>query len=73
MMGNVASKASPPHGHHRDQSKVAEPGKAKDRPKGRPISELGWTPEQIAEARRRTAHLAELWDDPSMDVYDEEP
>ncbi|MDE1822322.1 MAG: hypothetical protein KGI98_15905 [Euryarchaeota archaeon] len=45
----------------------------KERPKGRPISELGWTPEQTREARRQMARWDELWDDPSMDAYDEQP
>ncbi len=35
-----------------------------------PISELGWTEEQAAEARARLSAFAPFWDDPSMDVYD---
>ena len=72
MEGNVASTTSPHHGSPKEHSREPEARKMKERPKGRPISELGWTPEQVAEARRRMAHLDYLWDDPSMDVYDEE-
>lgn len=39
----------------------------------RPISDLGWTPEQAAEVRRRLLPFAEDWDDPAMDIYDATP
>lgn len=39
--------------------------------RGTPISELGWTTEDAAEARARLSAFAPFWDDPSMDVYDE--
>ena len=31
-----------------------------------PIEELGWTPEDAAEARARLSAFAPFWDDPSM-------
>jgi len=37
-----------------------------------PISELGWTKEQAVEARARLSAFAPFWDDPSMDVYNDE-
>lgn len=37
------------------------------------LAELGWTREMALEARQRVASLLEDWEDPSMDVYDEEP
>lgn len=40
---------------------------------GIPVRNLGWTKAQVDEARRRLASVAEDWDDPDMDVYDEEP
>jgi hypothetical protein len=43
------------------------------RPRGIPIEKLGWTKEMVAEARRRLASVQDDWDDPVMDVYDEEP
>ncbi len=45
------------------------------RARARPTSleELGWTREMALEARQRVASLLEDWEDPSMDVYDEEP
>jgi hypothetical protein len=46
---------------------------ARDRPHGIPIKALGWTKAQVDEARRRLASISDDWDDPSMDVYDEEP
>lgn len=74
MKGSVASTSSP---HHPQPGKhppgAPEERKVKERPKGRPISELGWTPEQTREARRQMARWDELWDDPSMDAYDEQP
>ncbi|MCI4323660.1 MAG: hypothetical protein L3K03_06545 [Thermoplasmata archaeon] len=45
----------------------------RERAHGIPIKELGWSKAQVEEARRRLASIAEDWDDPSMDVYDEEP
>ncbi len=42
-------------------------------PKGIPIEKLGWTREMAIEARRRLASFLPDWEDPSMDVYDEEP
>jgi hypothetical protein len=41
--------------------------------RGIPIAKLGWTREMALEARRRVASLLDDWEDPSMDVYDEEP
>jgi hypothetical protein len=43
------------------------------RPRGIPVEKLGWTKEMVAEARRRLASIADDWDDPMMDAYDEEP
>lgn len=54
----------------------ATPGKHADersRPRGTPIEKLGWTREMALEARQRVASLLDDWEDPSMDVYDEEP
>jgi len=45
----------------------------RSRPRGIPIEELGWTKEMALEARRRLASFVDDWEDPSMDVYDEEP
>jgi hypothetical protein len=55
----------------RSSAREAEVKHAAERPKGHPLSELGWTKEQTAEARRRVAGLEYLWDDPSMDAYDD--
>lgn len=41
--------------------------------RGIPIDRLGWTREMAVEARQRVASLLDDWEDPSMDVYDEEP
>lgn len=35
------------------------------------IKDLGWTPEQIAEARFAFSSFQEDWDDPAMEVYDD--
>lgn len=40
-------------------------------PKALLLSELGWSKAQRTEARRRVAGLEYLWDDPSMDAYDD--
>ena len=61
------SAVKPPpatHGRH------PEP---KARPRGIPIEKLGWAREMALEARQRVASLLDDWEDPSMDVYDEEP
>jgi hypothetical protein len=34
------------------------------------IADLGWTEEQAAEIRAQLASFAEDWDDPAMDIYD---
>lgn len=41
-------------------------------PKGIPIEKLGWTPEMAAKSRLQVASLVEEWEDPRMDVYDED-
>ena len=43
------------------------------RARGIPLEKLGWTREMALEARQRVASLLDDWEDPSMDVYDEEP
>ncbi len=68
MEGDVASKAADPIQVH--QGKHVE---ARDRPHGIPVKQLGWTKAQVEEARRRLASVADDWEDPGMDVYDEEP
>lgn len=35
------------------------------------IRDLGWTEEQVAQARYAFASFQEDWDDPAMDVYDD--
>lgn len=62
----MAAVKTPPvsHGRH------PEP---KGRPRGIPTEKLGWTREMALEARQRVASLLDDWEDPSMDVYDEEP
>lgn len=45
----------------------------REHPKGIPIERTGWTPAMIAEARRRVASFLDDWEDPRMDVYDEDP
>ncbi len=54
---------------------AAHPGRSegRERPHGIPVEKLGWTKAQVEEARRRLASMLEDWDDPAMDVYDEEP
>lgn len=69
MDGNVAAKASPHSAHHAPPAGAAETGR-----KGvHSFEELGVTREQAKEARRRMERWAYLWEDSSMDVYDEEP
>jgi hypothetical protein len=36
------------------------------------LAERGITPEQAADMRARIGAMAEDWDDPAMDVYDED-
>lgn len=36
------------------------------------ISDLGWTREQALMIRGQLAAFAEDWDDPSMDIYDQD-
>ena len=68
MEGDVASKASHPAPHHAIAPKVAGSGR-----KGiHSFEELGVTQEQAKEARRRMERWAYLWEDPSMDAYDDE-
>lgn len=57
-------------GHSAAHEKYTE---ARGRPHGVPVKDLGWTKAQVEEARRRLASISDDWDDPSMDVYDEEP
>ncbi len=45
---------------------------SRGRPRGIPLEKLGWTREMALEARQRVASLLDDWEDPSMDVYDEE-
>jgi hypothetical protein len=52
-------------------AKPAHPGP--EHPKGRPISELGMTRAEARELRARLASFAREWDDPRMDVYDDQP
>ncbi len=42
-------------------------------PTGRPISEVGMTQTEARELRARLASFAREWDDPRMDVYDDQP
>jgi hypothetical protein len=42
-------------------------------PKGRSISELGMTHTEARELRARLASFAREWEDPRMDVYDDQP
>ena len=44
----------------------------KAHPKGIPIEKLGWTPDMAAKSRLQVASLLEEWEDPRMDVYDED-
>lgn len=44
----------------------------KHHPKGIPIGKLGWTPEMVAKSRIQIASLLDEWEDPRMDVYDED-
>lgn len=60
-------------GREAPPSPEREAPEARDRPHGIPVKQLGWTKAQVEEARRRLASVAEDWDDPDMDVYDEEP
>ena len=68
MEGDVAAKASPHSAHPQAGPKAVERGG-----KGvHSFEELGVTREQAKEARRRMERWAYLWEDPSMDVYDDE-
>jgi len=53
----ASAAAKPPHGEERPS-------------KGRPISDIGMTPEEAKELRARLASFAREWDDPRMAVYD---
>ena len=54
-------------------SAAAKPPHGDDRPmKGRPISDIGMSPDEARELRARLASFAREWDDPRMDVYDRE-
>lgn len=63
----MASSARVHHPHETKGSETRAP------PKGIPIEKLGWTREMALEARRRLASFLEDWEDPSMNVYDEDP
>ncbi len=61
------------HGTRVMASAAAKPAHGDERPaKGRPISELGMSPDEARELRARLASFAREWDDPRMDVYDRE-
>jgi hypothetical protein len=61
---SAAKTPSVTHGKHPEE---------RVRPRGIPIEKLGWTRQMALEARQRVASLLGDWEDPSMDVYDEEP
>jgi len=39
--------------------------------RGRPVAELGWSPEEALETRMRLRTFAEDWDAPGMNAYDD--
>jgi hypothetical protein len=49
-----------------------QPHPGVERPNGRPVSELGMTRAEARELRARLASFAREWDDPRMDVYDDQ-
>ena len=57
VMASIAAKA--PHGEGRPS-------------KGRPLAEIGMSADEARELRARLASFAREWDDPRMDVYDDE-
>lgn len=42
-------------------------------PRGRPMSEVGVSPEEAQQLRARLASFARQWDDPRMDADDAAP
>lgn len=53
------------------QPQDAEPTPEESRTRGLPVEELGMTQDEALALRASFGSLAEDWDDPAMDVYDD--
>ena len=57
----------------KNESNTQKPGVVDQERKPLPtFEELGWTPEQAEQAREQLADWDDIWNDPDMDLYDED-